>query len=256
MNTSLRPVIGLMAAAVVLITSAAHAGQALINVQFRGNDNFGSWSDLQTGAAATGTAGDTWNGLANSGALTSGVSLVDSGNLASGVTLTVTPDSGYSLSMFSFGPGSSSPPLQSTSVANLYQGVLNAGYTGSPNHGSTFVFSGLTLGASYNVYIYSAFNNTSRASSWSLNGGSALQVGPQTVTSSLSNPDNYIVLSGVVDGSGLLTLRADPISGELDVNGFQLQQVSAIPEPATYAAFAGGLMLGLAAWKRRRQNAA
>ena len=32
--------------------------------------------------------------------------------------------------------------------------------------------------------------------------------------------------------------------------------VSAVPEPSTYAAIAGGLMLGFAAWKRRRQQQA
>jgi hypothetical protein len=46
------------------------------------------------------------------------------------------------------------------------------------------------------------------------------------------------------------------VSGDmLDIDGFTLSRVSAIPEPSTYAIFAGLGALGLATWRRRRQAA-
>jgi len=39
-------------------------------------------------------------------------------------------------------------------------------------------------------------------------------------------------------------------------NGIVVGSMSAIPEPSTYAAIAGGAMLGLAVWQRRRKQSA
>jgi hypothetical protein len=49
-----------------------------------------------------------------------------------------------------------------------------------------------------------------------------------------------------LDGTGLTQL----VTGSSDYR-FIDGQVSAIPEPSTYALLAGGLALGLAAWRRR-----
>lgn len=48
-------------------------------------------------------------------------------------------------------------------------------------------------------------------------------------------------------------LGAELIAGTASMDNFSL---TAVPEPSTYAAIAGGLMLGFAAWKRRRQQQA
>ena len=60
--------------------------------------------------------------------------------------------------------------------------------------------------------------------------------------------------------SGLTTGQVSALTGTyntilIDLSGHNLGAgVSAIPEPSTYAAIAGAAMLGLAVWKRRRQQ--
>jgi hypothetical protein len=224
--------------------------QILIDVQFGGNDFYGPYANTQSGAAVIGSSGDLWNFQTNSSALLSGISLNDVSGASSGVTLTVTPDTGGSISEYS-DPSGSGLQLQSTSVANLFQGILNSGYAGS--QGSTFTFSGLTAGQTYNLYVYSAFNNTTRESAWSLNGATAVDVGPNGSASVLTSPNNYIVLTGIANGSGLLNVQAEGVSGEIDVNGFQLQAVS-VPEPSTYALLLGSVLALIVIQRRRSHN--
>jgi hypothetical protein len=229
--------------------------QTLIDIQFAGNDFGGSYANRQTGAAVVGSAADIWNYQTNSYALPDGISLYDVSGLATDVTLKVTPDVGGGISEYS-NPSDTGLQLQSTSVANLYQGILNSGYAANgnnPGFGSTFTFSGLNAGLTYSLYVYSAFNNTSRSSAWSLNSATPVDVGPNGSASVLTNPNNFIKLTGVADDSGSLTLQAEGVSGEIDVNGFQLQ-AAAVPEPSTYGLLLGGF-LALIAIRRKRHLA-
>lgn len=63
------------------------------------------------------------------------------------------------------------------------------------------------------------------------------------------SPFSFIVTSSEVNQASWGSI----LSGS--PGSLQLQSVSAVPEPSTYAAWAGAVMLGFAAWRRRRQRA-
>ena len=228
--------------------------QLLVDVQFGGNC-YGSYNaDQQTGAGLVGNAGDQWNNIAfSSDVYTTSTpfttSLNNVGGTASGVSLNIAPSQGV-LSEYSTGS-----QLPGTPLANLYEGFLDADtgtYTNAGgNVSSTFTFSGLTAGQSYNLYVYSAPNHD-RESTWSLNSSTPVQVGPNSGATTLVSPNNYLLLTGTADVSGNLILQAATVGGdEIDVNGFQLQAQS-VPEPSTYALMLGGI-LALIAFRRKNR---
>ncbi len=220
--------------ATLTVNSTTGGGGVLIDVQFGGNTfSSGQNSAVQTGAAQVGSSGDQWNDITNISSLTSGVSLSQVNGSSSGVTLTVTPDGGAAdLQAWSVGSGGGGGSvLQSTSDAALFQGFMVVDY--GHNTGGNVVFSGLSAGTSYNLYVYSA-PNASRSVNVSLNGGASVAVGPNNGATALSSSNNYVLLSGTADSTGKLTLRTTLGSGgEMDINGFQLQQAgNGTPPPS------------------------
>ena len=202
--------------------------QILVDVQFGGNA-YGSFeADQQTGPGqAGGSAGDQWDDIAWSSDVSGPYTteLLNPSGGDSDISLTIAPH-GLVLSEYA-----TSSSLPSTSLADLYEGFLDADtgtYTnGGGNVSSTFTFSGLTAGQSYDLYIYSA-PNRDRESDWSLNGATPVQVGFNNSATDLESPNNYIVLNGVANSSNELVLEATSVDGyEIDVNGFQLAAVSA-----------------------------
>lgn len=162
--------------------------------------------------------------------------------------------------------------VTATSLSFSFDDVDGAqiGYGGTPDFagglladyfymdGSTpaaFTIGGLTVGHSYDVYFYSqagSSESTDRAATFLLNGTShdltAYTVG------SFEEGTNYVVFSLIATGTSFSGSFVGSMGGnEAELNGLQIVDhgASAIPEPSTYAAFAGLAALGLAAWKRR-----
>ncbi len=237
-------------AAVIPISLQA---QILVDVQFGGNTFNGYQAQLQTGAAATGNAGDQWNYVAKNGgfdyaALTStGLSLKATDGNSSGVTLV---GNGSIVGAFA-----SNTPQVTDSATNLFQGYI----VPESSRGSvySFTFSGLLPTSSYDLVVFSgADGGNYRTSAYSIDGGSTFtDIGPSSSgITSLSESNNWIDLTGITSSTGTITLQAKSISDtELDINGFQLlaSTPASVPEPSTYATLALGSAALLVAQRRK-----
>jgi beta-glucanase (GH16 family) len=216
-----------------------------------------------SGAAVTGSPGDTWNGLGgfaysanpNGATFTSGT-LVYANGASSGISLSLTATNGsYDANSVSWGNYS---PFSWASLANE-QG--NTGYPNTPwavlmasllvSHTAgvtdTVSLSGLVPGGTYNLYVYSAgdLNLASgatpgqRRSTFTVNGVTQTSVWQAGVTT-LVNGTDYLEFTNVVaSGTGNLVINyGNSANGdETDFNGFQLQtvtnQISSTNPPAT-----------------------
>lgn len=143
----------------------------------------------------------------------------------------------------SFGTGMSHPFAD-----DLFHGYY---YTSSPK---TITLDGLTIGASYDLYLYSEGGAANRPITFTLDRNSfSLTAGS---TTSFVEGTNYGVFSFTATGTSQLFTVGPTGSNEANLAGLQVVQTSAVPEPSTYAALAGLAALGLAAARRRRRMAA
>ena len=78
---------------------------------------------------------------------------------------------------------------------------------------------------------------TADAGTWSMTGGNTFSI--------------YLMGNAGYDG-GATGLGPTISTGEATLDAFYGTGLTAVPEPSTYAAIAGGLALGLALWRRRR----
>ena len=254
----------LLATALLSIFSLTSAqAQNLIDVQFGGND-YGSPAAVQTGVGLIGSSGDIWNNYTSDSALESGVNVYDSTGTFSGATLTINGSSG--IYQYSDGLGSGSDTLSGSSVGALASGELGGAGTGAT---VTLTLNSLPANTTYQVYLLSAPDRWERSSSWSVNGGTAQDVGPLNAYTGPDRPYNpyggsapynpvlgvnYLVLTGTSDASGKLTILGTGLSGDADINGFQLQ-AQAAPEPSTWALLMTGVVF-LCALRRKYSSAA
>lgn len=138
------------------------------------------------------------------------------------ISFTITPTSGYALSISSISFNSG----VSTATTNFNVSLLSSA-------------TGLT--AAHTLHTYSFSSTNAPAQSITLTGSPALQNHTGAIE---------FRLYGWRDTGGTSTFRIRNLSGsDLVING----TVSAIPEPSTYAALAGLLALGGVLWQRRRQ---
>lgn len=249
-----RKILSCAAFAAALALVAAPAAQAsLINVQFGQNSTqYFPATPAYTGAGVLGAAGDQWNlvlGNFSDSAPRNNLALTDVLGAATSVTLGYTGATGY------FDASSSlSPPLMgSTSYADLLDAFLYT--TGT----STFTFSGLTAGASYDLILYAIANKNGRETRVTVDGVTESVIAAATpglvlgstyaeFTGVIADPSGHIVIAvqggQVGQGSGV----------EADVNGIQLTEssIAAIPEPASAPLLLAGLTL--LGWHRFRRS--
>lgn len=121
---------------------------------------------------------------------------------------------------------------------------------------ATFTIGGLTAGHSYDFYFYSQAGSsgaTNRAATFILDGNA------QDLTAYLSasfvEGGNYVKFSLTPGGTSLSGSFVGNMGGnEAELNGLQIVDYgAAIPEPSTYAAWAGVAALGLVMWRRRQR---
>ncbi len=204
---------------------------------------FGNGNATPTGAAVIGQSGDQWNVFNVSNGTYGPFGLNDTNGNATGVSITYTSEGGISPLNTGFQPDS----------------ALMDYYMFNHDSGNIVVsLSGLQDSTAYDLYLYVASGDAS-------NGDRDLAgtvVGSSTVNfSATGNPkatfsegDNYLQLAVTSDANGNMVITEGPgvaNTGEVDMNGFQLQPSSA-PEPLSF----GLLGVGVVALIRRRARKA
>ena len=125
------------------------------------------------------------------------------------------------------------------------------GYLFASESGSITVF-GLEPNAVFDLIIYSQGDTaaTGRMVHVDANGVFADSIAGDASASTLILGQNYLELTGNVDGSGQLNISFSNLAGEADINGFQLDSTVGAPEPSTLALLAVGF--AALAWRKRR----
>lgn len=251
-----RLIAGSLAVTAMVLALPTNAGaQLLLNIQLNGD---GTAASQQSGAAATGTAGDFWNNVAvttpgpsNILSQSSGF-LMSDGSTLSPVTLTVFNVDGSGVG------GNSGTPVDAPILKYF------VGNNTFANPGPSIVtIGGLNPGDTYNLYWYATADHQGVGGTFSVNGGATQSTwannayGPPTPAFTQGNPGDYVLFSNVVvNGSGQLIVEGT-ISNEpqyVVFNGFQLE---AVPEPTTVAAMVLGLgFLGYRKLSVRRRSQA
>jgi hypothetical protein len=238
----------------------------LIDVDFNGNavgtayggGGVPSPGPAMTGAALIGSAGDQWNGIADSqltfatypsGVTASGLALIYADGSASGVTMSLTGDGTYNANEPNWG-NTSAFTTAGSPYSNLMQDMIYA------NNPDTITLSGLAANQTFNLVLYNAGDQNvagGRTSSFTVNGITQTSFW-DGLTSTLVAGTSYVqYLTATSDGSGNLVINYGVVGGsgvlETDLDGFQLATV--VPEPGTLALLASGAVL-LLGYQRRK----
>jgi hypothetical protein len=236
------------AIALALLLPGIASAALVINVQYgpNRNENNVSAAASMTGlyAGPSSDTGKTWNsflgtvgnGNAFNGAQATNAALVDSTNHATSVILNFLAPEGYAQ------PGSALPIFRSAVFNN----------TANPIN---FVLSGLSPNKLYDFYAISGGSpSATYAGTFHVTGAavSTSQSSTNTGPFTAFNSGNTLVFSGVAPtAGGLLTLTLEAGSYRTS-NGFQLVELTAIPEPGSLLAL--GCLVGSGAFLRSRRR--
>jgi hypothetical protein len=237
-----------------VVSLHAQTTPGLIDVDFNGNSvgaAFGgnppgpAVGPTQSGAALIGSAGDIWNGFADSaftftgaaGPLSAtGLALNFANGSSSGATMSLTASSTYDTQAF----GNQSPFVVAGSP---YQNLLQDLLVG--NTPQTITLSGLAANQTFSLVLYNAGDNNvgaaGRTSSFTVNGVTQTSHWDGAANTLIAGTD-YVQYSTVTsDALGNLVITYGPGAGasEGDLDGFQLAP-AAVPEPSTWAMLAAG----------------
>lgn len=224
MNTPFR----LLACVILLLTAVAASAQT-INVAFRSDP----YSGLS--ARAGSTVGDVWNSWSapNGG--------------SESWTFNGFKDTAGNLTEISANATTTSGQLWNGGLGGNDLGLFDYYWHINDVGTLTITLDSLVENGVYDLYIYGARNAGSPESQES----QSFTVEPTTYTTAYDGPQgafqenvNYVRFTSITaDSKGLLTFTTNGLP-----NGFTL---TAVPEPSTYAACAGLVVLGLAVWRRR-----
>lgn len=268
----------------ICAASNIFAQSRIFNVQLNNN------STAMVGSAATGYGGsDAWNNLSLSSATAAGPYLLSSG-------LTAATASGSQASTVSFTFSQTRSSTAGTSFSPFGQNITGQGANPSalmgvtqfiqPNDGSgyginQFLFSGLLANTTYTLYGYAMGNSDNgtvgEGGLWNTYAGTSATGSPtdsasntgitgataSDVTLSANQGVSYVKMNATTDASGNLFVTEGSYCGSFNaitydtfINGVQLVEPAAVPEPGTLAlgilgfvGFGGG---GLLALRRRK----
>lgn len=227
-----------LAAQIVGVLAFASTAKAVsYNIQFARNNNA---PIVQSGAAAYGNAGDTWNlCYGNSGTSP----LVDSTGASSSVSISWMAN-GARTTVNEFGQFG----FYGTAYANLMRGYLYSSMSGD----KPLTISGLSASSTYTTYLYTQGNSScgGRQMSATTDTGTYTTSAAVESASSFVEGQNYLCFTGNTDAAGTLLITYKLVTGEANVNGLQLVYTSPIPEP-TMCGLLVGAASGLLALRRR-----
>ena len=256
--------LGVLSAGIVYLSASllhAQTTAGLIDVDFNGNSvgqaygggGTASPGPNQSGAALIGSAGDTWNGIADSqltfatypgGITASGIALNYANGTSSGVTMSLTGDGTYNANEPSWG-NTSAFTVAGSPYSNLMQDCIYA------NVPRSITLSGLAANQTFELVLYNADDQnvgTGRTSTFTVNGVTQTSLWNGTASTLIAGTTYVNYASATSDGSGNLVINYGVAGGsgalETDLDGFQI--IQAVPEPSTWAMFAAGaaMLLG------------
>lgn len=209
-----------------LAMSSAHA--ALYNVDFNatGAGSPPSFpSGTMTGAAATGTAGDTWNGITVTGTDPT-YSLVDSTGAASSVTITVNSANVH---------GSwDNDAFAATDAVALMADYININ-DNNPSGTATVDLTNLDLNADYTIYLFGAGDAVNQLTQFAVTGANeAAQSTLGGSATALASPQHYVTFTGNTGATGEVEISWSHGGTWTAFNGFQIDVVP-VPEPSSTA---------------------
>jgi hypothetical protein len=207
----------------LLLSVVGTAAASTINVDF-GPTN----QALFSGTGASSDTGTTWNSLTSSG----GTNLLNSLGSVTTIGVSTTASQEYSDS------GTNELLIDRTFVSGTWDSF-------------DVILSGLNDLSIYNLYVYGS--NTNYASLYTVGAESGFALG-SVIAPPYSEDNHYALLNLLNSTGGSMTLNVARYnsSGAAVISGFQLEEISAVPEPSVIALFGLGLVgLGLA--RRRRQ---
>jgi hypothetical protein len=192
-----------------------------LDVQFIGTSRGTGFGATQVGPAVIGNGGDYWNPVSNPNpVLPSTAPIAGSGQIladATGIGTTLTLDYTGSADLNS---GTGNPFAGSGSPAEY---LMQAALTAENNSTATVTLHGILPGT-YDLYLYSSADNNgqSNVSQFTANGITAT-AGPNSANNVLTAGVNYVHLTPVVTGSGLLNISlVGSGTAQAQLNGFQL----------------------------------
>ena len=229
-------------AAFVHLESSAKAEVVLANLDY----NSGFSGVTQSGAAVVGNAGDFWNASptffgfvgtetpsGNTGATApfGAVGLNNSAGVASGISYQMT----FTNDGFGFnGAFENLGAVAAASAANL---LGDYAFVGGADGGEAlnFELSGLTPNTQYNLYVYGNGDSLGQGATWNLNGITKTTAFDGTAT--FDEGGEYALFSFNTGAATTQTFTATELTSGIAVNGFQLTQPTAIPEPSSTILF-------------------
>lgn len=141
-----------------------------------------------------------------------------------------------------------------SSLTTNYQSLLGQAVYGATTLSPTLTFSGLTQGKTYQFQWWASDTRSNQANGFSVTATAGNSVTLDVNTSSSGNAlGQYALGTFTADASTQSIVFSQ--AGAMQINGFQLRDISSIPEPSTYAALAGAGVLGLAVLRRRQRKA-
>lgn len=248
----------------ILLLSAGLLHAQLLDVDFNGNSvgvDYGgggvATGPTMSGAAVIGSAGDQWNGIADSaytfssypnGITSTALPLIYSTGASSPVTMTISTDANggsYVANEPNWG-NTSAFTTAGSPYSDLMQDLIASKAVG----GGIVTLSGLAANQTYNLVLYNAADQNvpgGRATDFTVNGVTQTSIWDGTTSTLVAGVDYVDYASATSDGSGNLVITfgqgsvGGVLSSEGDLDGFQLM---AVPEPSIWAMLAiGGVML-------------
>jgi PEP-CTERM motif len=275
-NKVMKPsrLLGAFSAGIICLSAGMLQAQ-LIDVDFNGNSvgtayaggGVASPGPNQSGAALIGSAGDVWNGIADSqltfatypsGITATALPLTYATGASSPVTMTIASDGGTYNANEPAWSNTSAFTTAASPYSNLMQDLIYA----NAATGGTITLSGLAANQAYNLVLYNAGDQNvggDRASAFIVNGVSQTSQWDGTTSTLVAGVSYVDYSSAMSDGSGNLVITfgagmtvAGALSSEGDLDGFQLQ---AVPEPSTWAMLAAGGVIMLLGYRRSFRRA-
>ena len=219
---------------------------ALVNVDFDNDKDKNGDSGTMTGAAALGSAGDVWNGVAVNvgdagwpGDLAAG-SLVDSAGAATGLTLSIDP---------TWVNGAwDNNALAATDAVALMGDYINIRAVSGQQNSVDVTIGGLAASSAYTLVLYGCGDAANQLAHFTVDAVTQSTLGGAAVP--LASPQHYVTFTGNADANGdiFVTWTQDPGTWSA-FNGFQVDG-TVVPEPATLMLLGLGSLV-MAARKRR-----